>query len=156
MLKSSRAAVPSDAISGERRCSADASGPRPAWLEARPQDRIHECTCPIATHHLNARMLPQPGCYRVGAPVRQQIDDAALLEIAENRSIPVALLPGHLSMPTTRGSQLIVGCTRCAAPAAASVHWPKAEPAGKACSGAAAECECHLSKCIAERLLRRA
>ena len=47
----------------------------------------------VTTHDFRAGMLPQPSGYRVGLTIPQQVNDLACLEIEEDRTVVMALLP---------------------------------------------------------------
>jgi hypothetical protein len=68
------------------------------------RDGVSENASSISAHNLYARVLTKPRRHRFAAPVWKQIDDPALLEITEDGSISVALLPRPLINPSTLGA----------------------------------------------------
>lgn len=51
---------------------------------------------PIARDDLDAGMAFGPGCDRVDISIRQQIEDAVALKIANERSVALPLAPGQV------------------------------------------------------------
>jgi hypothetical protein len=47
----------------------------------------------VPTHYNDPRMRSQPGCHRLSRAVRQQVDEAMALEVAEQRTIAMAAPP---------------------------------------------------------------
>ena len=53
----------------------------------------------VSADDLGARMLSQPPGYRFGFTIRQQVDDPALFQIAQDRTVAVTLPPGPVIDP---------------------------------------------------------
>ncbi len=78
----------------------------PLWIaSAKVPARSRLTTCTLGCKRL-------PCCYHLRVSRRKQIDDEALLKIAQDRPIPMALLPGPLIESKHRGEEGVGGCAR--------------------------------------------
>jgi hypothetical protein len=62
----------------------------------------------ITRHDLHARMRSQPGCQRLGVPIREQIDPTPPLEIHENRAVATSPAKGKV-IDTEDAGSLVFG-----------------------------------------------